>query len=348
MAQIDSYRSTLNTRMQELSRLQQEKVREQKKLSDLKSKINSVTNGLSRTSASSIKSKLNEIARLEANSATLMTKLATLESKISKKHKDVADLQNKIEKEQSKEAKREKQNLDRLHQDQQRTFSNINITLHDHDRRHTETMNAINDLRNTPEKIVVLFLASNPIDQVSLRLDQEAREITEMIGKSKHRDSIRFQTCWAVRPKDILQAINEHKPSIIHFSGHGSENDEIIFETESGQTKVVTKEAIVQTMMASSDEIRLVFFNTCYSRNQAVAVVKHVEAAIGMQTSIGDKAALVFSSQFYSSLGFGLSLEKAFEQAKALLMLEDIPEEETPELFVREGLIAKEIFIIKP
>ena len=104
----------------------------------------------------------------------------------------------------------------------------------------------------------------------------------------------------------------------------------------------------MQTMMASSEEIRLVFFNTCYSRNQAEAVVDHVEAAIGMNTSIGDEAALTFSSQFYSAIGFGLSVDKAFEQAKTLLMLEGITEEETPELFIHDGLDSKNIVIVKP
>lgn len=203
-------------------------------------------------------------------------------------------------------------------------------------------------MRKIPEKITVLFLASNPINQVQLRLDEEARSITEMITKSKHRDSIRFQTCWAVQPKDVLQAINEYNPSIVHFSGHGSDNDEIIFQTNSGVAKIVSKEAIVHTMMASSEEIRLVFFNTCYSRNQAEAVVEHVEATIGMNTSIGDKAAITFSSQFYSAIGFGFSVDKAFEQAKALLMLEGIPEQDTPELFIHEGLNAKDIIIVKP
>jgi hypothetical protein len=169
-----------------------------------------------------------------------------------------------------------------------------------------------------------------------------------MITKSKHRDSIKFETCWAVQPKDVLQAINEHNPSIVHFSGHGSDTDEIIFQTNGGQAKFVSKEAIVQTMMASSEEIRLVFFNTCYSKNQAEAVIEHVEATIGMNTSIGDVAALTFSSQFYSAIGFGLSIKKAFEQAKALLMLEGIPEQDTPELFIHEGLEAKDIVIVKP
>jgi hypothetical protein len=329
--------------------LQQDKAKELKKLADKSVKINNASQAINRTkSASTNNSKLREIARLEKESVTLTSKIAGFETKISKKQKELADIQKNIDREELRESKKRKQEADRQIQEQQRNFQTINSTLNEHGKLHIETLNAIEKIRQIPEKIVVLFLASNPIDQVQLRLDEEARSITEMISKSKHRDSIRFQTCWAVQPKDVLQAINEHNPSIVHFSGHGSYNDEIIFQTNNGTAKIVSKEAIVQTMMASSEEIRLVFFNTCYSRNQAEAVVEHVEAAIGMNTSIGDEAALTFSSQFYSSIGFGLSVDKAFEQAKALLMLEGIPEEDTPELFIHEGLNTKDIVIVKP
>ncbi len=349
MGLLDTYRNNFQRKTQELAKLQQDKAREQKKLADKSVKINNASQAISRTkSASNISSKLKEIARLEKESSSLTSKIAGFETKISKKQKELADIQKKIDSEESKEFKKRKQETERQLQNQQRSFQIINSTLNEHEKLHKETLNAIEQIRKIPEKITVLFLASNPIDQVQLRLDEEARSITEMITKSKHRDSIRFQTCWAVQPKDVLQAINEYNPSIVHFSGHGSDNDEIIFQTNNGTAKVVSKEAIVQTMMASSEDIRLVFFNTCYSRNQAEAIVEHVEATVGMNTSIGDEAALIFSSQFYSSIGFGLSVEKAFEQAKALLMLEGILEQDTPELFIHEGLDAKEIVIVKP
>jgi hypothetical protein len=191
-------------------------------------------------------------------------------------------------------------------------------------------------------------LAANPLDQQQLRLDEEVRAIAEMIRKSKHRDSVKLESCWAIRPPDVLQALNEYKPQIVHFSGHGSIRDEIVFQDDQGQTKLVSKEAIVQLMMACSGDIRLVFFNTCYSKNQAEAVVQFVEVAIGMKISIGDKAARVFSSQFYSAISFGLSVRQAFDQAKALMMMEGIPEEDTPELFVRPNVDPSTVIIVKP
>lgn len=63
----------------------------------------------------------------------------------------------------------------------------------------------------------------------SARLDEDVRAIGEMIRKSEHRDVVKLESRWAVRPLDVLQAINECRPRILHFSGHGSDSDEIIY-----------------------------------------------------------------------------------------------------------------------
>jgi hypothetical protein len=212
----------------------------------------------------------------------------------------------------------------------------------------TELDARVKRLESLPERIVVLFLAANPLDGDPLRLDEEARSIAETIRKSKHRDAVKLESCWAVRPQDVLQAINEHRPRIVHFSGHGSDNDEIVFQDDAGQSKLVTKEAIVQLFAACSGDIQLVFFNTCFSEHQAESVVEHIDAAIGMSTSIGDQVARVFSAQFYSAIGFGYSITKAFAQAKALVMMEGLGEHETPRLFTRDGLIAEDLILVRP
>jgi hypothetical protein len=203
-------------------------------------------------------------------------------------------------------------------------------------------------LESLPEKVGVVIFASNPVDQNALRLDEEVRSIQEMVRKSKHRDAIALHSHWAVRPADILQALNEHDPTIVHFSGHGSIRDEIVLQDADGNSKHVSLDAIVQTMMATSGRIRLVVFNTCYSEEQARAVSQHVDAAIGMSDSIGDDAARVFSSQLYSALGFGLSIRRAFEQARALLMLEGIEEEHVPQLFSRQGIDLDNLALVAP
>ena len=43
-----------------------------------------------------------------------------------------------------------------------------------------------------------------------------------------------------------------------------------------------------------------------------------------------------------------INIEVSFNQANAALMLEGIPEETTPELFVRDGLQANSIILVQP
>lgn len=349
MALIDSYRNSLINKQKELARLTRDKAKEQLKISDLNKKIISASDALKRTnSTSTINFKLRDIEKFNKEIANTTKKIADFESKIVRKNKEIFEYQTKIDKEQIAIDKKRKSELDKQRTEQERNFRNINSTLTHHNQLHRNTFSEIEELKRIPEKITVLFLASNPVDQMQLRLDEEARSISEMIRKAKHRDSVKLESCWALQTLDLLQALNEYQPTVVHFSGHGSDNDEIVFQTQDGNTKLVSKEALVQTMMASSDNIRLVFFNTCYSRNQAREISEIVDATIGMNTSIGDEAARIFSSQFYSSIGFGNSVKKSFDQAKALLMMEGIPEENTPELFIKSGLTADEIILVQP
>ncbi len=349
MSLLDTYRRKVQQKNEEVARLLKDKANQQKKVAELSGKINRISPSIGKTkSITTIQSKLREVERLQNEAARGEKKVADLETKIAKKQKELGDEQKKVVREEEKELKKRNRETNVQARDQKRQMSDISGTLAKHDRLHSETQSALEMLQQLPEKITVLFMATNPIDQPQLRLDEEARTVAEMIRKAKHRDAVKLESCWAVRPLDVLQGINEYQPAIVHFSGHGSTQDEIVFQDGSGNTKLVTKDAIVQTMMAGSDSIRLVFFNTCYSRGQAEAVVEHVEAAIGMKTTIGDKAARIFSAQFYSVIGFGLSVHTAFEQAKAALMLEGVREEDTPELFVREGYDPAEIVIVKP
>lgn len=345
----DYYLRNVQRFQAEIGRLQQEKSREAIKAVDDQKRANASAEAARKaTNRSTADSRLREVERYNTSIIQHHKKIAEIEAKIARAQSQLNDAEKQLARARADEDRRRQQAEQMANRVRERNLATIARKLSDHDNLHMATIDAINRLQQLPEKITVLFLAANPLDLQQLRLDEEVRAIGEMIRKAEHRDSVCLESRWAVRPLDVLHAINECQPRIVHFSGHGSEEDEIVFQDNSGHAKLVSKEAIVQTMAAGSDSIQLVFFNTCYSRSQAEAVVQHVPAAIGMNTSIGDTAARVFSAQFYSSIGFGLSVGRAFQQAKAALMLEGIPEESTPELFTADGLLADDLVLVRP
>ena len=348
---IDIYRDSINRLSREKANLEKSLGQEKEKLIRVKSSIASISRSITKyTSRSMVNFKQRQIETKEKEAVRIQKKIADIESKIVRKAEDITrNLKNLERAETQKRRKQDVEDRKRKTTELQHARAVTRETekqLH----LHSELKNSrlIIDLAILPKKIKVLFFAANPQDQTQLRLDEEIRSITEKIRLSEYRDSVELISKWAVRPSDLLQALNEHKPHIVHFSGHGSDTDQIIFLDPDGKSKPVSKKAIDELMRAMTDNVRVVIFNTCFSSSQAEAVTQHVDVAIGMSASIGDEAGRVFSSQFYSAIGFGRSVKDAFDQARAALMLQNIPEENTPQLFTRPGIDPDEIILVQP
>lgn len=195
-------------------------------------------------------------------------------------------------------------------------------------------------------KVKVLFVASDPFRQKPLDLAEEIREITTKIRASEYRDVLQLLPAFAARPDDLLQLLNEHRPQIVHFSSHGTKSEELVMQGEGGQPKAVSKQALKRLFRTMKGNIRLVLLNSCYSETQAEAITEEIDCTIGMNRAISDRAAIVLAGAFYRAIGFGESVQMAFEQAMTALMLEGIPEEDTAILKCGPGIDANQIVLV--
>lgn len=349
MAIIDTYRSAVTRRREELAKLKQDLSKEQSKESDYKKKKNAATTAISHTkNSSTIKTKSREIDRYNDEIAKSSKRQGDIMKSISKKEKELNDAISRVEREEARIEKQKEAVQKKLQEETVNQMATIENTLSKHEEVQQKIQQDIEQLQAVPQNITVLFLASNPTDTNSLKLDEEVREIQQRIRLSEYRDSISFQSRWAVRSSDILQAIDETNPTIIHFSGHGTDVGDLVLMNTDGSAKIVSKEAITAAISTASDTVRLVVFNACFSESQAANIVNSIDAAIGMSDSVRDDAAVVFAAQLYSSLGFGHSIQKAFLQAKAALMLEGIPGADIPHLYSREGIDINEMILVAP
>ncbi len=198
------------------------------------------------------------------------------------------------------------------------------------------------------EKIKILYLASNPQSTNRLQLDEEARLITQRLIASAYRDSLELITAWAVRPSELLELLNRHKPHIVHFSGHGKASGEIILVGDDGDPKPVSVAAIEHLFRTLRDNIRIVVFNACYSEQQANAINQFIDFVIGMNAPVSDQAAIAFAASFYSAIGFNRFIKESFEQGKTALELEGIPGSEIPVLLIRQGAKDRKLIDIPP
>lgn len=177
----------------------------------------------------------------------------------------------------------------------------------------------------------ILFLASNPTNTGRLRLDKEAREISEGLKRSNERDHFDLVTTSAVRVADLRRYLLDHSPRIVHFAGHDGA-DGIVLEDDQGHAAEVPNDALADLFQLCAQQIECVILNACYSDAQAEAIAKHIPYVIGMRAAVSDDAAVEFAVGFYDALGAGKTVEEAFRFGCNAIALKGIPGHLTPVL----------------
>lgn len=191
----------------------------------------------------------------------------------------------------------------------------------------------------------MLFLAANPVDTKHLALDEELRSIKELVSSN---NAIELVEVLAARPDDWLKTLNAQRFHLVHFSGHGTKGGALQHVGNDGGAQPVSFQALKATLQALKGDIRLMVFNSCYSRQQAEVIVEDIDCVVAMNNAVYDEAAITFINVFYRALFTGKSVQNAFEQGKAAIMLEGLPGAQIPELLVRAGIDASKVMLIEP
>lgn len=185
--------------------------------------------------------------------------------------------------------------------------------------------------------IKILFLGAAPTDEVRQWLGKEVREIDRNLRESDAGRRFELVQEWAVRPTDLSKILLRHRPTIVHFSGHGTSAGELKFEDETGNARTVPVTALGRLFSILGGGVRCVVLNACYSQAQAEALREHVDCVIGMKETIEDAAAIAFASSFYLGLGHGESARTSFELGVVQIEMTGVAGADVPVLLSRTG-----------
>jgi hypothetical protein len=196
-----------------------------------------------------------------------------------------------------------------------------------------------------PEKITVLLFAAEPRDQPRPDLDKEIWAISTGIDRARLGHRITLKPWTATQPFDLLPTLNEHKPHMVQFSGHGLKGG-LLLMGPTDKSEFIGADQLTQMLRWTNQNLRIVFFNICDSEAHARLAAEVVDVAIGLCGKIADVAAREFATQLYSALAFGISVEKAFHQACAAIA--NWPDRSVPRLFFRSGSDPSRIMLVRP
>lgn len=201
--------------------------------------------------------------------------------------------------------------------------------------RHTINIKQISkrDLKGK-KHLNVLYLTASPDKEMPLRVDAEVRRVQETIRGSVFRDKIKIEYRPAADLNSLINGLNDLRPQIVHFSGHGNEGG---IATDTGKVgkpiaKMLSFELLAKALDATDHPPKVIVLNSCNSSSAKKSLLPIVKIIIAMQVSVTDVAAAAFAQKFYAAIASGQSVNAAFKQGLIAVEAVSITEVDTPAL----------------
>ena len=196
----------------------------------------------------------------------------------------------------------------------------------------------------TKKKLNVLYLTANPDSNHSLRVDAEVRRVQEAVRSSRYRDNISIEYRPAADLDSLIDGLNDYRPRIVHFSGHGNEHG-ILGDgpRATPSAKSIPFGLLARAIKSTDAPPDVIVLNACKSAGAKKAFFPAARAIVVMRESVTDWAAIAFATKFYAAIAAGQSVKSAFDQGKVAVEAVSISEADTPDLIVTAGVDARKI-----
>lgn len=203
---------------------------------------------------------------------------------------------------------------------------------------------------SSDDKVRILVLSANPRDTSRLSVGEEFREIDAHIRAASHRDRFELSFLHEVRADELSQALQRVNPAVVHFSGHGSDEGELLMADPLGRARPASTESIVCVFGALSRDLSLrgVLLNACYSDALAIELARHIDCVIGTPSTLQEKAAIAFAGAFYEALAFGRDVETTWRVGCAQIELAASARGSRPALHCRAGVDPTRLRLVEP
>lgn len=215
-----------------------------------------------------------------------------------------------------------------------------------------------------PEKLRVLYLTANPeaIEQefqnpdgsivkesAWLRTEAEVRGVKQALRGSRYRELVDFDHRSAATYEDLVEGINDLRPHIVHFSGHGGSKG-LLFDNgsvDAPEGRALSFSILAETLAATDEPPTLLVLNACDTLEGGDAILPAVPVIIAMSDSIADAAAALFATRFYAAVAAAQSVGSSLRQAIAAMRAASLEDADLPQISVRDGIDVDQLILVK-
>lgn len=344
MSLSDMYRRDLDRLRDKESALRKEMVRHETAAAKAEEEYRrQAASAMRASSASMAKSYLTSADRARKKALDESNKAAAVSKRLADNSRDQTNKRRQLDSALKSEQQKADREASRRRQQEKSHAREIG-------RLATPTVHYVHIAPPEPEKLRVVYLTANP--GMDLRLDAEVRQVQQALRGAKYRDLVTIIPRPAATFQDLLDALNDERPHIVHFSGHGG-GEAIALDNgdmEHPSHQEIGFALLVKALAATDTPPSLLVLNACDTLEGASVILPAVPVVVAMSDAVLDAAAILFSQQFYAAIASGQSIGSALKQAKVKIeaVLVDEDASALPQFIARDDVNVDELVLVKP
>ena len=172
----------------------------------------------------------------------------------------------------------------------------------------------------------ILFICSSPDGQNPLDFGREFKNIENARQLADGRNDYAVPNIkTGVEADNLPHILTKYQPDILHFSLHSSKSEGLYFENETGQAEPITAEDfkdIIATYISDPDGkgiIDTIVLSCCNSKLYGKQIEEYANHVIVTKDLFPDKAAVVYTKDFYKMLFNNKDIAYAHRVAKTAI-----------------------------
>jgi hypothetical protein len=199
------------------------------------------------------------------------------------------------------------------------------------------------------EQVTILVLTSAAHDGRTPDFDGELAEFHKVKGGARYGHRLNLVHAPAADLNDLPGLLAEHRPTVLHFSGHSSAHPGLYFRKapDKSQAVPVSGPAFAEFLRHHASQLVLVVLNSCTSTEAAAQIATAVDCcAIGTTADLDDGTAVQFTRDFYTQIAWGRSVLDALRLACSTVPMNSVDAKMLYQLHSGDEQLPEAAFVI--
>ncbi len=196
------------------------------------------------------------------------------------------------------------------------------------------------------EELSILCMPANAAVSSQFGFARTVQSMRKKLHRAARQQRVKIVSAWTTRLVELQQALLENEAQVVHFIGRCGDEGIGLLDKD-GTPTTLRPNRLARLFAPFQRHLRVLVLDQCSSLDLPSLFVEHVSVVVSGPSDTDGQTALEFISSFYRALGFGHSVQAAFELSTSIINTESEAPQPEARIHVNDAFDPQYLVLVK-